>query len=208
MRTRLIILMVFTISFAPGSSQDKWEWFYVQEDFINHLDSNGIDTVGYSVNYYPGWYIANEEDDCNWEGTYYDLYIFWIENGINHLKNFNSCNEYQTLIIDSSVFFQYFLIWREDILNEEIMPAVESIEINNNGDTIFTDLAITDESINDIFVKVNKISKKFRFTESYLSKEYNKIYYDNNINSKAYHWKTEIDDFISQIELRKEFKKK
>ena len=159
----------------------------IVKNYINELNSTGIDTVCIYKDYCVGciYFSKKKEDKCDADGFYVPTYIFWLDKGQTFMTLKDNCFDYSTLKIDNDSIWQFFSAKRDIIKKEEIkMP--QYIEIKNGKEETYSS-SVDHSRHQDIqmIIGQNIIIDK-DLDDYYFSKEIEEqknINYEYNINS-------------------------
>lgn len=165
----LFSFFIINISFSQETVEE-----YELEEFISYLKSKKVETFfQFKKSNYNDVGIYNE-NDCY---AFYEIYVFWENDGKNYLKKFNDCNYYKTFEISNSKVIQYFKRNKDKIKNE----IVKEYTIKEN-DSISITMNVSHSAIDKlIFEDINRIfEKEFEPFNLTTDKKEKNIYYKYN----------------------------
>lgn len=94
-------------------------------DFTSNLLNRGVTTYVASKRYCKGEIAIFKLGNgtlCSSYGTYFSVYIFWIENGDHRAKKIDNCGLYETLELKEGTVLDFIDRNKEDIQRHPIKP--------------------------------------------------------------------------------------
>lgn len=145
MTYRTFIFLLTTLLFSTRvSGQTKENVDTLVDNFTNSLRKKGIIKIGFTNHFCVGSLIdlkeARKKDYCHYEVIYYEVYVFWQDKGKTFLKKFDNCGQYNHVVINDTVFFDFFYKYKYIIKNENVEPF-QTVTINGNNFTYQTSFA-------------------------------------------------------------------
>lgn len=110
-----ILLIVTTMSYAQ---YDEDHLNKIVSEFTTSLEDKGVDTYLISKRYCMGSveiFDLGNGKRCVSKGTYFEVYLFWEEDGQAKLKKIDNCGEYATLNLNTNEVIDFMTQHKNDI---------------------------------------------------------------------------------------------
>lgn len=115
-----VLLVVTTNSYAQ---YDEYYLNNLVSEFTTSLENKGVDTYLLSKRYCLGSVEIFDLGDgkrCVSKGTYFEVYVFWEEDGQAKLKKIDNCGNYATLNLSTNEVMDFMKQHKNDIKINQI----------------------------------------------------------------------------------------
>ncbi len=194
----LIINFLVLLSYSLfGQEQSRMK--IMLNSYIEKLKANNIMDIGYFNEFCAG-YNRNRRD-CGDYVIYEETFLFWRTGDQTCVKKFDSCYEYDDLLVTDTCFFEYYNANRIDIKNDAI-KQMETMIIEGK-DTLYY-ISLVDHTCKRIISIFDQLDTIVKYTNDY-DLEKDNIHYLYNHNLKLVTWDKQIKRLTSK--LNSEFKR-
>jgi len=120
---RILVLLILIISFNTLAQRDE---AYVDEmvlEFTTSLKNRGVVNYFYSKQYCQGetqMFFLENGKTCASKGTYFEVYIFWEEEGKAMIKKIDNCGLYYSVELPNSDILDYFKEHKEALKTKTV----------------------------------------------------------------------------------------
>ena len=167
--------------------------------YIEKLKANNIMDIGYFNESCAGYY--RNRRDCDDYVIYEETFLFWRTGNKTFVKKFDSCFEYDDLLVTDTCFFEYYNANRIDIKNDEI-KQMETMIIEGK-DTLYY-ISFVDHTCRRTIFLSDQMETIVKNSNDY-DLVRNNIHYFYNHNLKLVIWDKQIKILTSK--LNSEFKR-
>ncbi|NOZ74568.1 MAG: hypothetical protein GXO90_04220 [FCB group bacterium] len=203
-----ILMFVFNLN-----GQDRGDIDIIVDDFIKELNHRGINEIGYTKHYCVGYYWAwdNEEDRCDYDIIYYEVYLFWRNEGRNYVKKFDNCGQFNHIELETSIFFDFYNSYKDVIKKEEVKPyqVLKIVDKDTTIHSIWIDHSCHRElKLYDGDDLIIKNIDEFDLSENDFGTDIDaNINFEFNSTLILVKWSNNIDKVIRKLEIDNKFKR-
>ncbi|MEZ4874898.1 MAG: hypothetical protein R2793_05490 [Flavobacteriaceae bacterium] len=119
---QLFLLCCFLASLASFSQNDEAYVAQLTSQFTQKLSERGIDQYFWTKHYCNGSIEMFQIDGkmCSSKGTYYEVYVFWEEEGLPMVKKIDNCGLYHSLELANNEVLYYAFENLDRLASEEV----------------------------------------------------------------------------------------
>jgi len=172
-------------------------------DFIKHLQSSDIDTIG---GFYCSGYIEtitiSELKNQKWvdcDGTHWTGFIYWKEKGLTYSRKFFKQCDFPIRAISKSALLD-FGIQNVDTLKKESIIHINGVCIDDKGDLKYIKIHDLKEHGTRfmIYCEINTVAVFKNFELDDIEND-NYLFHDENQSSIQNQWRVKVEKEINEI---------